>query len=1317
MNQRLTWTALPNGIIDRHGSKMLRLSVRMTPRLTPDGESSPIDQFDDFKVWSEKPWSFSVLFGDYPTSGPVVPTFTNITPAENVLLDPDLWQKLFIEPKPVLVRNRVPGDYSKAKLRSFPASRVLDVIRKLYTQVAFETPTEMPPPSWLYGRRENAESEAKPWSSLPFRLLNLSERDRLKKQIDDMISKNHVMPHTYPESVNEATAIQYDFFQAEYFHAPKTKRGVDRYYDIKTERPDPDFHQIVALLSDYPVLMRKLGLIFDLEVPVPANIASVSEKIVRIWPENPLAGDTSADVRENESKIALATRYDFRPALNVFCPLTSGTLIKNGYLDLSGSDFSITQVDVDGSAIKAINFAETLASLTLKKPVLGTPQTAGLPALRSGGLSVMMDNRAADLLAKIKNGAAFESLLATPNQWNSIRFNAEDLIRGNCIDICDETNGIWRSLCKRAGTYLLDSGTGSTENIVDEKDCVDEGTVTVAVTSSSDPDMPKDLYLHEALFHWNGWSLVVQPPGQSIGKPEKKNVSNVSYEPTELNNITGLSTSFTVPTGTLPKLRYGRSYRMRARVVDIAGNSLAFDDKNESCATASAPYLRFEPVPSPALISVSNLPPASDPGLRPGESADCLVIRSEAGKESIATDETTSRVILPPRTAVEIAGLHGMLDTPPPSGCAATWYEELSNRDAATIGSCIASDTAMNEAPYLPDPLAKGATFIGLPGVDAPFMFQTSFNATCAWPHAATFAIELREGEAGYEWREEARKLVVTLPKAERITVRMSSNLGDASALAQMGIWQWIEEAAPAGWVEKLSKVAVEGRHWMLTPFRELTLVHAVQKPLAAPSVQGPSPSRGPGDTFCTLTGVLQVHGKSTDKVDFQATWNDIEPAPDKPDGFSLVARKGDAASFQVADPDSIAVPLAVRHELGDTKHRRIAYHATATTRFREYFESKDATPVDFINPSTTDRPADFVLDVPSSARPLAPVIEYIIPSFDWKEERKDDGVFRTRGGNSLRVYMSGEWFSSGEGELLGVVLAHGPQIGPSDGLNSDEKSALLGQAAPVPPDTLKVLVTRWGADPIRITGAVHQTPSVHHFPAATARATDLILDENPVLPSAEPFWGVAVAGHPVAYDSERKLWYCDVVIDAGPSYFPFVRLALARYQPCSVAGTELSRVIVADCVQTAPDRLLWTSADPNNPFGVRVSLSGVAPRFNGNIACPNRVIVRVEVCMPGADAPVWVPVDAPWTALSEMQVSKTVAVWSGEVLLPQVRGSQRYRLVVEEYEFLNTDPDRGLVNNNAMQLRSMVNIGKSAVWPRIVYSDIVELDASPAES
>ena len=53
------------------------------------------------------------------------------------------------------------------------------------------------------------------------------------------------------------------------------------------------------------------------------------------------------------------------------------------------------------------------------------------------------------------------------------------------------------------------------------------------------------------------------------------------------------------------------------------------------------------------------------------------------------------------------------------------------------------------------------------------------------------------------------------------------------------------------------------------------------------------------------------------------------------------------------------------------------------------------------------------------------------------------------------------------------------------------------------------------------------------------------------------------VAGHEVAYDSGRGLWYCDIEISGVLSYSPFIRLALARYQTHSIAGVEL----FADCV------------------------------------------------------------------------------------------------------------------------------------------------------
>jgi hypothetical protein len=45
-----------------------------------------------------------------------------------------------------------------------------------------------------------------------------------------------------------------------------------------------------------------------------------------------------------------------------------------------------------------------------------------------------------------------------------------------------------------------------------------------------------------------------------------------------------------------------------------------------------------------------------------------------------------------------------------------------------------------------------------------------------------------------------------------------------------------------------------------------------------------------------------------------------------------------------------------------------------------------------------------------------------------------------------------------------------------------------------------------------------------------------------------------------VEFDAERDLWTCDVELDLCEAYTPFVRLALARYQPSSIAGGRVLR-------------------------------------------------------------------------------------------------------------------------------------------------------------
>src|SRR5208283_208319 len=180
---------------------------------------------------------------------------------------------------------------------------------------------------------------------------------------------------------------------------------------------------------------------------------------------------------------------------------------------------------------------------------------------------------------------------------------------------------------------------------------------------------------------------------------------------------------------------------------------------------------------------------------------------------------------------------------------------------------------------YLPDPAAKGVAFIGLPGTLTAHML-VGFNARLSdkaagagAPIQSVFSADYEVGGGGW-WDLKPFRLVVAdatgrsskaptfsgsvltiyLDKAEVATVRYNSLLND-SVLDAMGIWDWISSASsPKVPTQTLRQLALDGRLWMLTPYRTLRFVHAVQQPLAAPQFGTLDVARGPGSTFATLT-------------------------------------------------------------------------------------------------------------------------------------------------------------------------------------------------------------------------------------------------------------------------------------------------------------------------------------------------------------------------------------------------------------------------------------------------------------------------------
>ena len=373
----------------------------------------------------------------------------------------------------------------------------------------------------------------------------------------------------------------------------------------------------------------------------------------------------------------------------------------------------------------------------------------------------------------------------------------------------------------------------------------------------------------------------------------------------------------------------------------------------------------------------------------------------------------------------------------------------------------------------------------------------------------------------------------------------------------------------------------------MLTPPHEVALVSAVRQPLGHPRFVHLHADRAAGTTATRFTGALAVSGRSTSRIELLASWTEPVDLDDgnKPDlavaheafadelvvnqlpapGDAIVLRTGNRpVGMYRSDEDLIRFTgeSSPRHEFDDTRHRLVHYIARATSRFREYFAPDD--PRDF-----TLKGEEVAVHVPASTRPAAPSVLYVVPTFGWERGSNPDDpqvqVNRRRGGG-LRVYLERPWFSSGVGELLGVV-----------------HDCVLDQRAR---RELRHFVTEWGRDPVVDSTGLAAEPLMQ-FPAAVEIAGPLTLPE---LGAEHP---VHAATHRLGFDEARDLWFCDVEIDPGTAYRPFVRLALARCQLHAVPGVELSPVVLLEFAQLAPDRALIVTHGPDLPGRHHITVTG----------------------------------------------------------------------------------------------------------------------------
>jgi hypothetical protein len=976
--------------------------------------------------------------------------------------------------------------------------------------------------------------------------------------------------------------------------------------------PRWDFHRRIGALGDYPRLMQRLGLVIRIRAPrpvtTPQTVSVVPSVGGLVRPAVDIAPATACELK--------GERFHAKPR--------GGSDLVDGMLDLRGADdrlettesiFDLVQIDADGAALKAINAAASLErrwQLFLKALGFTVPEPEPLPATRTAGIAIVRADRAWGLKLRLEG---------MRKQWlghGNDDLYADEVVRGYQVWV-RHGNERWRSLCERSGVYRLVDDAGA---LIDRRAIEDHGYVKRSGATSKDGS--SDLYVHEALVRWAGWSLVAPLPGKTVAP--RADPDTGATEPTSgeveaakvSRAVSGfrLETRFLPLPGSLPRLRFGESYRFAMAWVDLAGNPLAQLGEGPDGLGADArvsdevEYRRFEPVAPPSVLPLT--------GFTPGGSLERLVVRSDFNRSPSqwladvepgpAYAEHDDRRLFAPKTSQQMAELHGRFDAAfgshgDHSGAFALGAREKGTFEEPAIPSFgtpgKVGDTVVNSdadavlvAPYLPDPIAAGIVLRGMPnlelahgvrgdhldvvavpGVEGPVL-RIPFDGR--WPDIESVRIRLLGSGPGVapHWNAAKRLLTIHLMKGAEADVLYSCYL-DPADLDAMGAWSWLDDHDPLG---ELHQQAQQSIHWLIAPWRTLTLVHAVQHPLAEPELQpGVVATRVPSETFATVTGTATVDADSTSRVDLEASWEDWRD--DVPGASELVKEPQAAAVGHWTFERGVPMPPQ-RHEFGDTRHRRVKYRLCAASRFREYLPA--GTGLDL-----TRSGPELPVEVPASAPPDPPRISYAVPAFGWRLDAGPGGAVvlatgetlrRTRVGGGLRVFLERPWFSSGQGERLAVILK-GPDTVP------------------------QALLSRIGIDPTVGESAWPENAELEPtmFMGANTEGSVLLSERQAQ---------VAIASFEPSFDKGRQLWACDVTLDmtALPwGDWPFVRLALARHQPDAIDGAHLSKIELAQWAQLAPDRNLAVSRSASDHVTVEL-------RGRGRMAPdPNRVVLGIE--------------------------------------------------------------------------------------------------------
>jgi hypothetical protein len=1130
--------------------------------------------------------------------------------------------------------------------------------------------------------------------------------------------------------------------------------------------PKYNWAQKISLLGNYPNLLKELGLVLDFECADPSIPADGQVQVV------PLQTDFSTIA--SQSSITALEGSTFRPKIDA--------VLVNGALPLDNGEYELIEVDVDGAALKLLQAADSAARVdhysSSGSSDFASKPGESLPSLRGAGVGLFHNDHASRTV--LKHRKDLDQRADLEHQKKEVVLKAGDLVRGYIPEVreIDKERSAksrpWHQLTLRTEKFVIQGY---------DKDVSYPATPAImrwgATTASDAPggqNASTDLHIHEALMHWRGWSLSVPLPFDSLPQDPE---SCKAAEPFKMKLVSEVPDA---EDAELLPLRFGTGYELRLRTMDMA--CVASPNRDDLPALQMQdPLCRFEPVAAPSVLLQSEI----NNKISPGEAVELLLVRSAEDMNTAAPEAI--RTIVPPRTTLEMAEMLGCFDngiSPFQAGSfdavklichpAENTHPEYGDFPKDNSGNAMYQVPTEEPPPglYSPDPLADHLVTeledMTRGGIRVKAFDRMPFypDGSEQWPKAVRYQIELTKsdhldwGVSSFKQRrfppykdEYVTRLSIGLPPAWKVILRLRSGISRkklplmagnrllSHALDYLNTSSAVQALPNKGSqrIPDLLKQVASDMYSnpvdMLTPGRELTLIHAVAKPLLPPAITNLCATRALAETRVTIALQVAADRKSTGKLDINAKWEEWTDDPEldeliKPSASAQVGTIDVPETHEPGEPVEERVPIASSSDqdpatyhfvqgFPDTLHRFVTYYPVATSRFQRFF--KDQSKPERFQHSGIENDQRSV-HVLSTRRPPAPEIAYVVPVFDWKGEKTGKHSYSSmRKGGGLRIYLRRPWFKSGQNEKLGVVLwgetaeqNNVAPASPSDSCAGSTKESYTGNTGE---PRLRQYVTRWGADPEWSDTVKELAPASAGFAPeiykdATGTYEGGIAVHGLSLEEIEPGLSNAPAsdtGHskngaggqtaaPVKYpvslvtydprfDPHKQLWYCDVILSSVPAYSCFVRLAVVRYQPYSLRHAECSHVSIAAFAQLPNNRSIVVSRSKQEHsidiegHGNRPGQSAISLKDPKKI---NEFDIIVEHARDDLDGPIhWIQ-DTQCTVQLASSGDPDL-LFKTTLSFQHPRGEKR--LVIKEYEWKNADngPVRRLVFADVLSL------------------------------